>query len=129
MLRSFWGGAPLFLMQISLVDAVAYVRAECAIDALPAVEESHVETLLARCRMPDDEGRLVDDAAWEESYDLDQACALVWEHRAGLAFNQFDVGAGPNRQTRSQIAEHCRAQAQRYRARRAASFPPGMIEA
>jgi len=54
---------------------------------------------------------------------------LVWEHRAGLAFNQFDVGAGPNRQTRSQIAEHCRAQAQRYRARRAASFPPGMIEA
>lgn len=115
-------------MEISAAAALTFVSTECNITATPAVDSSKVVEILEVCKMPDDDGLIITDDLWEESYDLNQACALVWEYRMGLCFNHFDVGAGPNKQSRSQLIKHCKQMAQIYRSRRATSFPPGAID-
>jgi hypothetical protein len=57
---------------------------------------------------------------WVPTYDLNAAAADVWEEKAGIPAEDFDVDADGANLSRSQVYEHYMAQARYYRARRSA---------
>lgn len=99
-------------------DAIATVQDQGATDKEPTVGEEAVADIVDRsARMDDDDNAVLSDD-WTPTYDLNSATALVWERKAALtATAKFDVSIDGQTLTRSQIYDHCMAQAKTFRAR------------
>jgi hypothetical protein len=63
--------------------------------------------------------------SYTPTYDLDQAAADAWEHKAGLAADQYNLSDNGLSLSRSQIMAQCQMQARYWRRKIQDSIPTG----
>jgi len=103
---------------ISRAAAIDVVTDQAVTDVEPTLTVAQVETIVDRCARVDAAGNTPDDADWTPTHDLNAATALAWERKAALiAASKFDVTVDGQTLSRSQVYEHCMAEAKRYRNR------------
>lgn len=111
---------------ISRADAIVRVKNACAWDQTPAVDESIVERAVDAAARPDAAGNAVEQhdtaESWISTYDLNAACAAVWEAKAARVAGRFDLAVDDQRLDRSQIHKHCLDMAATYRGRTAGAI-------
>lgn len=103
---------------LSRSNAVAVVTDQAATDLEPALQLYEVEAIVERSARTDTDGNTPDTDGWTSTYDLNAATAMAWERKAALtASSKFDVTVDGQTLRRSQVYEHCMAEAKRYRSR------------
>lgn len=112
---------------IALADAVTVVEGQAATDVAPTLTTPQVEALVERSARADIEGNTPGTEGWWPTYDLNAATALAWERKAALtATTKFDIDVDGQQLTRSQVYDHCMAQAAVYRSRGGGNIPAGL---
>jgi len=94
----------------------------------PKLQPDDVDQLLDMARGVDAEGRGPLEDEWDGAYGirgLYAALAEGWSIKAGLAADRFDFMTDGQRFQRSQVIDHCEAQADRWRRKLAASLRTG----
>lgn len=103
---------------LSRANAVDVVIGQAATDFEPALQLYEVEAIVERSARPDGEGNPPGTDGWTATYDLNAATAMAWERKAAMAAaSKFDVTVDGQTLRRSQVYEHCMAEAKRYRSR------------
>ena len=106
-------------MAILSRDAAINVVVDQAVTEIePKLTLSTVGQIVDRCARADADGNTVGSDGWTATYDLNAATAMAWERKAAMvAASKFDVTVDGQTLRRSQVYEHCMAQAKRYRSR------------
>lgn len=103
---------------LSRANAVDVVIGQAATDLEPSLQLYEVEAIVERSARPDGEGNAPGTDGWTATYDLNAATAMAWERKAAMvATSKFDVTVDGQTLRRSQVYEHCMAEAKRYRSR------------
>jgi hypothetical protein len=113
---------------IERADAIVRVQQACAYDQPPAVDPETVEHAVDAAARPDRHGRPVQqhddpDRVWLPTYDLNAACAAVWDAKAAQAASRFDLSIDGQTLDRSQLIAHCRTMAATFRSKRLGTLP------
>lgn len=109
-------------MSMTASEARAIVVMDTAAGTYPQITNSDVDAILLRCRVVDSAGRIISDPDWVGTYDLNLACALVFEAKASRVADQVDFSRDGASFRASQRAEGFMQRAKEYRKRRAAGF-------
>jgi hypothetical protein len=107
---------------ISTTDAVDRVKLLTSFDAFPEVEGTVVEAFVVDAARPDADGLLPSDEDWTPTYDLNAACATVYELKAALVANRYDTSTDAQSLSRSQLIAQFRQMAKLYRDRIASTM-------
>jgi hypothetical protein len=111
-------------------DAVQQVTLLTSAAEFPAVSQAAVEQIVHRSARRDRHGLLPDDDEWTPTYDLNAACATVFEVKAANIANRFDMSVDGQSLSRSQMVDHFAGMARMYRNRTAgvlAKEPPSQV--
>ena len=107
---------------ISRADAIDRVKVLTDWDGYPSVAEALVEAFVDDAARPDADGNATTSDDWTPSYDLNAATASVWEAKAALVANRYDIDTDGQGLDRSQLLAHFRSMAAMYRNRIASKF-------
>lgn len=73
---------------VTLTAARDFLVLRTAADMEPVVTNANVETILGQCKLADSAGRAPTDTAWEPTWDLDLAEAMIYERKAAMIGQQ-----------------------------------------
>lgn len=83
-------------------------------DIVPTLTEGELAQLLLQNRIPDADGYEPQDAAYTDTYDLNQAAVDGWRLKAGKVSSIFSFSNGVETFNRQQIYDHCIKQVREY---------------
>ena len=107
---------------ISTADAVARVKLLSDWDGFPAVDAAVVAAFVDDAARPDADGNLPTATGWTPTYDLNAATATVYETKAALVANRYDISTDGQDLSRSQLIAQLIAMARMYRHRTASTM-------
>lgn len=103
---------------LSRTAAINVVVDQAVTEVEPELSLATVGAIVDRCARTDVDDNTPGTVDWTPTYDLNAATALAWERKAALtAASKFDVTVDGQTLSRSQVYEHCMAEAARYRRR------------
>lgn len=94
----------------------------CAANSEPKLEPHELRDIVMQSRTADADGRLVSDANYELTVDMNRAAAVAWGRKATKAASQFDFSSDNQRFNRSQILNHCLKMTREFQRRQIASW-------
>lgn len=87
--------------------------------------DAELDLCLGDARVPDDDGRLVDDPAYEPTYDWNYAAGRGWDLKAGKVAADFTFSADDANYSKDTVMAKCLQMAQTYYGRTLRTQPLG----
>ena len=89
------------------MEALDYVKlyAQAAVD--PILSDDDINNLLLDCRIVDSENRLITDANYVSTYDLNLAVSTAWELKSAKVSGNYAFADNGLNIHREQIIENC----------------------
>lgn len=84
-------------------EALAIVKLNCNTTGDPVVSDSDVASVIAQYKIVDDDGRLITDDDYEETYHIPLICQAIWRIKAGKVANAYDMTNGDQTLNRNQM--------------------------
>ena len=84
-------------------EALAIVKLNCNTAGDPVVSDSDVASVIATYKIVDDDGRLITDDDYEETYHIPLICQAIWRIKAGKVATAYDMDNGDQSLKRSQM--------------------------
>ena len=88
-----------------------------AADSHPVLSGPEVDMLVLMARRADADGRVITDADWEPTYDLNAAAAEGWRWKAAKAAGRYTISTDGQTLNRSDMKKHCDEMARMYASR------------
>lgn len=118
---------------MTAAQALEELKALCAWDKTPSIEEGRLQAILTNSRVVDGNGYAPSDDEWgsptgdpattpDGAYDMNLAAQRAWQEKAGNAAHCTDFTSDGESKDRSQILKHCLTMADEYKRRRASSL-------
>ena len=88
-------------------EALTIVKLNCNTAGDPVISDADVATVIAQYKIIDDDGRLITDDDYEETYHIPAICQAIWRIKAGKIATAYNMTNGDQTLNREGMLKGC----------------------
>lgn len=90
---------------MTAAEALVIVKQNCNTAGDPVISDADAAAVIATYKIVDDDGRLITDDNYEETYHIPLICQAIWRIKAGKVASAYDMDNGDQSLKRSQMVQ------------------------
>ena len=92
---------------MTAAEALVIVKLNCNTAGDPVVSDADAAIVIAGYKIVDEDGRLITDDNYEETYHIPLICQAIWRIKAGKVATAYDMDNGDQSLKREQMRTGC----------------------